>query len=315
MATYNGEPYIQTQLESFLGQTILPDEVVICDDGSIDSTMEILDEFVASAPFNVRVFQNKTNLGYSRNFERAIGLCKGDLIFMSDQDDVWFPEKLEVVLNRFNSADRPFVVINNAEITNSSLYPTGLTNFDQHRSAGFADDFLVYGCSTAFRAEFLPVILPVPHEYFVHDVWINRIGVYLRCRAVVEQTLQYYRRHDKNTSLWFPNKTRRITIFDRIRHYAPGDTRAACRRRLDALDIICSRLTNKRNAIDILLKENLDVDKVLADICLEQDVVSRRLNLLEKSRIIRIIPALDMLLAGDYRYFSGLMSFVKDLIQ
>ena len=94
MAAYNGADYLSEQLSSFLLQTRLPDELVVCDDASSDSTVSIIEEFALRAPFEVRLIKNKQNLGYIRNFEKALSLCQGDLIFLSDQDDVWFPEKV-----------------------------------------------------------------------------------------------------------------------------------------------------------------------------------------------------------------------------
>ena len=93
LATYNGERYLQEQLNSFLHQTRLPDEIIACDDCSTDRTMDILESFAISALFAVYIYRNAINLGYTKNFERAISLCSGDVIFLSDQDDVWFPKR------------------------------------------------------------------------------------------------------------------------------------------------------------------------------------------------------------------------------
>src|SRR5487761_1087652 len=94
MCTYNGSRFLPEQLASIAKQTRLPDEMVICDDGSTDSTPEIVEDFARSVPFPVRFFRNPQNLGSTKNFEQAIGLCTGDLIALSDQDDIWLPEKL-----------------------------------------------------------------------------------------------------------------------------------------------------------------------------------------------------------------------------
>jgi len=94
LTTYNGSKYLQQQLDSFLAQSILPDELVVCDDGSTDATCEIIERFKQIAPFEVRLYKNENNLGYAQNFSKALGLCKGDFVFLSDQDDVWLPKKL-----------------------------------------------------------------------------------------------------------------------------------------------------------------------------------------------------------------------------
>src|SRR5882762_9087557 len=94
MCTYNGARYLREQLDSIAAQTRPPSELIVCDDNSLDETREIVAGFAASAPFPVRLGVNEQNLGSIRNFERAIKLCEGDLIALSDQDDVWLPEKL-----------------------------------------------------------------------------------------------------------------------------------------------------------------------------------------------------------------------------
>src|SRR5262249_10160572 len=97
LCTYNGAKYLSSQLESYLAQTCLPDEVVVCDDCSQDETVTILNDFAIRAPFPVRILVNDQNLGSTKNFEKSISLCSGEIIFLSDQDDVWMPNKIERV--------------------------------------------------------------------------------------------------------------------------------------------------------------------------------------------------------------------------
>lgn len=97
MCTYNGERYLREQLDSLSRQTCRPLELVICDDGSTDKTLQIIQDFTATAPFPVYLHVNPTNLGYADNFLKAAGLCQGEWVAFSDQDDVWMPEKIERV--------------------------------------------------------------------------------------------------------------------------------------------------------------------------------------------------------------------------
>jgi glycosyltransferase involved in cell wall biosynthesis len=94
MCTYNGSRFLPEQLASIARQTRQPDEMVVSDDGSTDATAEIVENFARSAPFPVRFIRNPRNLGSTKNFEQAIGLCSCDLIALSDQDDIWMPDKL-----------------------------------------------------------------------------------------------------------------------------------------------------------------------------------------------------------------------------
>ena len=105
MATYNGEPFIRQQLDSFSRQTLLPSELIVCDDSSTDATVSIVRDFSRSAPFPVKIFNNPARLGYTANFLQAARMCHGDLIAFSDQDDEWFPQKLDRVLRASLESD------------------------------------------------------------------------------------------------------------------------------------------------------------------------------------------------------------------
>ena len=88
LCTYNGERFLQEQLDSIAMQTWTPDEVVVGDDGSSDSTLEILERWKQSVPFSVRIERNERNLGFAKNFESTLSRCTGDVVFLCDQDDV-----------------------------------------------------------------------------------------------------------------------------------------------------------------------------------------------------------------------------------
>src|ERR1043166_3411462 len=97
LCTYNGAAFLREQLESIAAQTRTPDELVISDDQSTDGTLRLIEEFAETAGFPVRVSVNESNLGTAKNFEKAISLCRGDVIMLSDQDDVWHSDRLESV--------------------------------------------------------------------------------------------------------------------------------------------------------------------------------------------------------------------------
>lgn len=98
MTTYNGEKYIIKQLETIRKQTCMPDEVIICDDGSKDATTQLVNKYIISHDLQGwRLVINERNLGFIENFKQAIGLTHGDIIFLADQDDEWEPEKIEIM--------------------------------------------------------------------------------------------------------------------------------------------------------------------------------------------------------------------------
>ncbi len=116
LCTYNGEKFLKEQLESIFSQTVSPDEIVICDDGSSDNTLQILEKYAETHPSLFKIFRNKKNLGYTRNFEKAISLCSGDLIFLCDQDDIWLPNKTEQMTKLAESNPEKTVFCHNIAI-------------------------------------------------------------------------------------------------------------------------------------------------------------------------------------------------------
>lgn len=208
LCTYQGEKYLQEQLHSIAGQSRLPDEVVVSDDGSTDGTLGILERFRAQAPFPVRVHVNDTRLGHAKNFERVIQLCEGELIFLCDQDDVWHPDKLSMFVPIF--IDRPKVgaVFCDADIVDERLVPLGYSVWEHLRfgeqlqrrfARGCALDVLlkynvIAGMTMGFRARFRELIMPIPPNGF-YDVWISLLIAAVAEVAMVPRRLVQYRQH------------------------------------------------------------------------------------------------------------------------
>lgn len=114
LCTYNGERYIREQLESILNQTMPVDEIVVCDDGSTDDTLDIIKNYKDKTSTDIRIYLNEENLGPARNFQKAINQCIGDIVFLSDQDDVWMPDKVSIITEYFESNPNINVVFTNA---------------------------------------------------------------------------------------------------------------------------------------------------------------------------------------------------------
>src|SRR4030095_10826576 len=126
MCTYNGARYVGEQLDSIASQTRPPDELVVCDDRSSDETVQIVEQFAASAKFPVSLEVNSQNLGSTKNFEKAIEICEGDLIALADQDDVWVPSKLEIIEREFDAVPASGLVFTDAEVVDKNLRPLGV---------------------------------------------------------------------------------------------------------------------------------------------------------------------------------------------
>lgn len=210
MCTYNGELFLAQQLESMLIQTVLPDELIVCDDGSTDQTLEILDRFAKTAPFTVGIFKNNQQpLGSTKNFEKAINLCSGEIIVLSDQDDVWMPNKIEVLEKAINGGAG--LVFSDAELVNENLTPLGYSLFDslhfnkKERLEISHNLFfnilmrrnIVTGAATAFAKKHVKFIVPISNNW-IHDAWIALLISSVDKVAIINQNLFKYRQHSKN---------------------------------------------------------------------------------------------------------------------
>ena len=190
---------MEEQLESFSNQVTLPDELVVSDDRSTDSTVIILKKYASKAKFEVYYSVNQTNLGYAENFNRALQRATGDIVFLSDQDDVWFPEKINEVKGVFEADGSIGVVLNNACITNNDLIMTGRTLFGEKGVKSHGGEVKL-GCCMAIRKEFLDAVLPIPTGLFAHDEWIANVADCMGAKILHHSCLQLWRRHGSATS-------------------------------------------------------------------------------------------------------------------
>ena len=204
LCTYNGERFLPQQLESIAQQTRLPDELIACDDRSTDGTVSILRGFAASAPYPVRIYENEHNLGSAANFERAIRLCGGNLIALSDQDDIWYPNRLERSEKEFTVHPRAGLVFSDADVINDRDELTGPTMWQRLGFAGkrardllggeyllLAKHRFVTGATMMFRDSLRDRCLPIG-EGWIHDEWIALItAAFFELRPIDQPLIQY----------------------------------------------------------------------------------------------------------------------------
>lgn len=200
VATYNGERYIKEQLISILNQIGLNDELVISDDYSTDNTMQIISELNDN---RVKVFMNDLRNGCSGNFENAIRNSSGEFIFLSDQDDVWFDDRVKKMMSFFENAE--FVVCD-AIFTDENLLTNNETFFSiRGGKKGFLNNFYksrYLGACMAFRRTILKKALPFPNNYYLcpHDLWLTFVAEFYYKVEIVNEPLLWYRRHNSNVS-------------------------------------------------------------------------------------------------------------------
>ena len=217
MCTYNGAGFLQQQLDSLAQQTRQPDEIILCDDVSSDDSVAIAQTFAEKSGVKVRVHQNAQNLGYVRNFEKAISLCTQDLIFLCDQDDLWQPNKIEQMVEVFDAEPNVGLVLHDFcwidEV--NQPYPGPVDSYGpkklsasqlpqeikDHSISVFMEPYprAWCGCMMAYRRSFNDVVLPIfPGKG--HDDWILKVLAPITETRFIADSLVHYRMHQKNTN-------------------------------------------------------------------------------------------------------------------
>jgi len=322
MCTYNGARFLGEQLESIAAQSQPPYELVICDDGSTDHTCEIIETFSRKREGLVRFHRNPQHLGYAKNFEQAISLCKGDIIFLSDQDDVWLPRKAQKVSQVFAAEEHCGLVAVDATVADEQLRPKGTTLL-RSRAVGlsnrksfahlYAGSFK-YGCTLAFRASLRKILLPIsPH--WGHDNWISFISSIFSNVVVIEEPLMLYRRHaassGANASLDLDKWAELLAAYKKSNlndYQEDWEQWRAMYSHL--LTIFASGVAPVPLQTSIWNHASAE-SRIKARL----DFSERRLQLAAKPRPTRIWPAIRILLTGDYHeYVSGWRSLVRDLL-
>jgi len=208
LCTYNGARWLPEQLQSYQVQLRPVDELIVCDDQSQDNSLRIVEEFAAATTLPVRAARNEVNLRSTANFAKAISLCSGDVIVLSDQDDVWLPQKIERLEKVLDANPMTGMVFSDAQMVDEKLQPLGYTlwdavRFSPHvrkvfRTNGAFDYLLrryaVTGATMAFRSEYKDLVLPIPDDW-VHDAWIALLISAVAEVAFVEESLILYRQH------------------------------------------------------------------------------------------------------------------------
>lgn len=208
MATYNGERYLRQQIDSILDQSFRDIEIVVCDDASTDGTWAILEEYQSKHPF-FRCYRNETNLGFKGNFEKAMGLCKGEFVALSDQDDIWEKDHLETLQNLIGTND---IACGNAHLIDSEGKSLGIDlseadflyntpkNYREIPLRVFYNNGCFQGASMLIRRALLETALPLPAGVDYHDTWLTLVACYSNGFAYTMKVITQHRRHDLNAS-------------------------------------------------------------------------------------------------------------------
>ena len=307
LCTYNGSKFLREQLQSLANQTLQPFEVVVADDCSIDNTVSIIQEF--SKLLNIKVFVNDLSLKVTKNFEKAVALCKGDIILMCDQDDIWHLDKLAKISTYFQNNPNQLAVFSDATLVDeqgTSLDKNfwSAVRFHQVQIQQFKDGNVVElllagnrtaGCMMAFRKELVEKIIPFPTHIplMIHDNWITIVAAMLDSLGIIEEKLISYRQHNlQQIGIRAKEVGKTVTLKDRF-----------------------SRPRNEKLA-PFLAKR--DYFCVLKDALLERisannpnfryfdDIINyyETRGTLSAFHLARIFPILKLLLSGDYQRYK-----------
>ncbi len=320
MATYNGAKYLQKQLDSFVVQTRRPDELIICDDGSSDDTVKMLSAFAEQAPFDVHLHCNQINLGFVQNFSKALSLCTGDLVFLSDQDDVWFDHKIEYMLQPFINYEDVGLVYSDAVLTNSELEPTEHTLFgrrkslmvDKVRSAPMLVKGVgINGCTMAFRLALKELVLPI-EKGWGHDHWIVFIAHAVTVVTPVGQPLMYYRRHGDSAG------NDPFLEGGRVRAWKTGINAVSLdeyERDLCRWEAMFQRLHEIEEKRSVTWVDYTNLGVFLRECERRTELARLRKRMKEKGRLNRLPDVFRIFSSGYYhQYLHGMKSLAKDLL-
>lgn len=313
MTVYNGEKYLNEQIDSFLNQTLLPDEIIIADDCSSDKTLEIIEKYKKNYPEKIKIFKNKYNLGFTKNFEKAISKSSGDLIFLSDQDDVWYRNKIQTVVKKFNTNPNIDLIIHDADLVNENLETTNYSALSQVISGFNNTDVFITGALTSFKKDLLKYFLPFPKNLIGHDGFIHFVSKNLNTRMIINDKLQMIRRHANNTSGWVASSLKKINKFDVFKQQFFSKRVKYYNDRLEQVIHMIDILEKLRFEKHYFSKETLLLSQI--KLKKEKEALEKR-NLLEKKNFFqRKLIAFELLIKNQYKYFNGYKSFIRDLLR
>jgi glycosyltransferase involved in cell wall biosynthesis len=314
MCTFNGARFLGAQLASIAAQDRPPDELIICDDGSSDGSVEMLKEFSRSAPFSIRLVLNETNLGSTKNFEKAISLCEGTIVALADQDDVWYRHKLGCIEQAFLQSSETVLAFSDADLINDDSEPLGAHlwptfSFDRSEQLKLANGYTLYvllkhpvvtGATMAFRREYFNLLTPIPPKQ-IHDRWISVLLATRGKFGVISQRLMQYRQHHGQQVGPGPRTVRERTQRARV---------TTAKFYLDEVD----RFHEFRERLKKCGSAFPESGRALTELERKISHLQHRAQL-PGIRVARIPRVLRQSLNGDYwRYSTGWSSIAKDLL-
>ncbi|MFD2572473.1 glycosyltransferase family 2 protein [Spirosoma soli] len=308
MCTYNGERYVLEQLASIAKQDRLPDELIIVDDGSRDTTVSIVREFAVSVPFPVKLYENEKNLGSTKSFERAATACTGDIIAFADQDDAWREDRLSKTEEYLLNNPQMDAVFSDAEIIDDDSMPRGRRIWEEVQFTPEAQarwkqgeayqmlyfSYVVTGATLAIRRSVLPTITPFPTHVpvLIHDAWIALVLALKDKIGFIDECLIFYRQHT-HQQVGFKPARPKVTLRDRFTRGREGKM------------VYVRKQADRYRQLYTLLSSRTDIDKSRIVLLKRmKDHLAQRTEL-PTGRVFRVVPVLREFGRGNYQLFGG----------
>lgn len=314
MCTYNGRLYLMEQLQSLLQQQRIPDQLVIFDDCSTDGTWELLQAWVRTVSFPVIIHRNEVRQGVAKNFSAAMLKVKTDVVFLCDQDDIWLPGKISLMVKVFASEPDVLLMHTDAQLVDAQVRDLGVSLFQTlgiasetcyqkqtgHAFSVLSRKSLATGATIAFRRNLLDVAYPFP-PYWLHDEWLAIMAAATgHVMMLKEQTIQY-RQHGRNVvGARLPGFRHRLQQFFQLLRLPKGEFQIKYLKRISALQ---ERLAAQPQAWPACL---VIVNDMLSH--------ARFRSSLSPNLIVRIWAMRRELQSGRYqRYSHGLLGILRDV--
>ncbi|TXN28230.1 glycosyltransferase family 2 protein [Lacisediminihabitans profunda] len=318
LCTRNGAEFVEAQLRSILDQDRPPDEIIVSDDASTDETLAIVDRVLGTQPpgraIRFVILRNAVALGVTANFESAIMSCGGEIIALSDQDDVWHPGRLERVLSEFEARPDVEFLFSDARLVDTEGRDLGLSLFDalefapsERERVHSGDAFglllkrnLATGATAAFRRALLTTAMPIP-EPWLHDEWLAIVASAVGRIDAIEEQLIDYRQHGANEI-----GVQRATLVRKVRRVLQprGSRNEMLARRFGGL-------AQRLESLGPLVRPG-DLQRAQVKAAMEADRAG-----LPTSRFARLRPVLANYRKGWYAEYSsqGRLDLIRDLLQ
>ena len=320
LATFNGSKFLKEQLNSLDRQSKRPDEVIISDDGSTDATLEILQQWTQNTRIKrVEILTDTKPKGFTSNFIRAFQATKGELVFPCDQDDVWFPHKIERMVDFMSKNQNLQTAVHDAEITDSDLEPIGERMIARARGLGGAMRDHNSGMSTVVKRDFLETCLQPPRE-FPFDNWIHHCALALGVKGILEEPLVFYRRHQSAvTDALFQNSSKKQNLLElKIRyakHVISKDRNGAdLLREQEKLSSTTEWIKKNETKLKRSGISDERIGQSLQRLECRKEMTRKRFEIRNRPRLFRLRRALQMAANGEYAEYNGAGAFFKDIL-